>query len=338
MIAHPTSPISGGRRYAAILQAASLLGAVGPAPTVSADDPTVAFERQPDGLLTTIGGKSFARYVFGTVAITRPFFESVHSPDGTQVTRSNPPIEGEGLADHPAFHPGLWLAFGDLGGADSWRNKDRIRHAGFVEEPRGGNGRGTFAVRNRHERAGTVVAEEVCRITALARPAGYLIAWDSEFRPVGGGLAFGDQEEMGLGVRVATPLAVVKGGRIADSEGRINEIQVWGKTADWCTYAGAIDGKRVGVALMPHPANFRRSWFHARDYGLLEANPFGRSAFTKGEVSRVVVRAGESLRLRFGVLIYSGRPDLDAADRDYLGQVGRDGGSGAGESDRPTTP
>jgi hypothetical protein len=172
----------------------------------------VAFQRRPDGLQITIDGRPFARYRYGTEAITRPFFETIHAPDGTQVTRHHPPVEGVDLTDHPTFHPGLWLAFGDLSGADSWRNKDRIRHAGFVEEPQGSPGRGMFAVRNRHERAGSVIGEENSRITILVRPAGHLIVWDSEFRPAGGELAFGNQEEMGLGLRVATPLAVVKGG------------------------------------------------------------------------------------------------------------------------------
>ena len=39
---------------------------------------------------------------------------------------------------------------------------------------------------------------------------------------------------------------------------------------------------------MPGPGNFGRSWFQARDYGLLVANPFGRRYFTGGEPSRVV--------------------------------------------------
>jgi hypothetical protein len=322
MIARPTSPISSVRRHGALLLAVWLLGAVGPAPTVGADDPPVAFERQPDGLFITIGGKPFARYVFGSEAITRPFFEAIHAPDGTQATRSNPPIQGEGLADHPSFHPGLWLAFGDLNGADSWRNRDRIRHAGFADEPHGGPGRGHFAVRNLYEKGAEVIGGEICRVSVLVRPQGYLLLWDSEFRPVGGDLIFGDQEEMGLGLRVAPPLAVVKGGRIIDGEGRVDQAQVWGKQADWCSYAGEIDGKHVGVMLMPHPENFRRSWFHARDYGLVVANPFGRNAFTKGAVSRVVVKGGEALRLRFGVLVYGGRPDLTAAYRDYLKQEG----------------
>ena len=91
---------------------------------------------------------------------------------------------------------------------------------------------------------------------------------------------------------------------------------------NWCAYGGSIGGHRVGVTLIPHPQNFRRSWFHARDYGLLVANPFGRNAFTKGEKSKLVVRKGEVLRMRFGVLVESGSAesptDLPTAYEDYL--------------------
>ncbi|QDV35695.1 DUF6807 domain-containing protein [Tautonia plasticadhaerens] len=287
--------------------------------------PPVAFEDQPDGLRMTIGGEPFATYVFERGETTRPFLEHLHTPRGVQVTRNNPPVEGVDIADHPTFHPGLWLAFGDLGGPDSWRDNDPIRHAGFVEEPQGGPGRGDFVVRNRHIKGGEVIAEEVCRLTMLVRPAGRLLIWDSEFRPVGGTLALGDQEEMGLGVRLATPLAAVNGGRIIDSEGRVNEAGVWGRQADWCSYSGEAGGDRAGILLMPDPGHFRRSWYHARDYGLLVANPFGRRAFTGGEPSRVVVEEGEALRLRFGVLVFDGEPDPDAAYRDFLEQIGHGG-------------
>ncbi|WP_152054347.1 DUF6807 domain-containing protein [Tautonia marina] len=287
--------------------------------------PAVAFEGLPNGLRITIGGEPFATYLFDQGQIPRPFLEHLRTPGGLQVTRTNPPVEGVDIDDHPTFHPGLWLAFGDLNGADSWRNREPIRHAGLVEEPQGGPGRGRFAVRNRYLKDGEVIAEEVCRLEILVRPAGTLLVWDSEFRPMGGALAFGDQEEMGLGVRLATQLAVVNGGRITDSEGRVNEAQVWGAQADWCSYAGEIDGKRVGLLLMPDPGNFRRPWYHARDYGLLVANPFGRNAFTGGEPSRVIVEAGETLRLRFGILAFDGEPDPDAAYRDFLGQIGHGG-------------
>src|SRR5262249_35622291 len=125
---------------------------------------------------------------------------------------------------------------------------------------------------------------------------------------------FGDQEEMGLGVRVASDMTVTKGGVITSSEGRKNEKKVWGRQADWADYSGPRGGGR----LMPDPQNFRRSWFHARECGLLVANPFGRQAFTKGEPSRVVVEKGKTVTLRFGALVHDVDLDRQAAYNEFV--------------------
>ena len=61
---------------------------------------------------------------------------------------------------------------------------------------------------------------------------------------------------------------------------------------------------------------------HARDYGFMAANPFGRKAMHKGEESKIIVKPGESLHLRFGVWIYETEPDaeidIEAAYRKYI--------------------
>ena len=168
------------------------------------------------------------------------------------------------------------------------------------------------------------------RFSVLVRPHGYLLLWDSTFYGAEE-FYFGDQEEMGLGFRVATPLRVdtesttnlsAGNGTIVDSEGRKNGGEIWGNAADWCDYSGTLDGHRIGITLFCHPDNFRPSWFHARDYGLLEANPFGRGAFGKGDKSKVVVKAGEELRLRYGVFVHAAAEgkeiDLAAAYDNYL--------------------
>lgn len=284
----------------------------------------VSFEHRDGSLQIVIGGQPVAEYVFEDDQIRRPYFRHLRTVSGVQVTRTHPPVQGQDLDDHATMHPGLWLAFGDLDGADFWRNKGRVRHVRFVEPPEGGTGSGSFIAQNVYETDGGTICVETCRITVSVRPDGYLLDWTSTFRSEQGDLAFGDQEEMGLGLRVATPLAVVNGGQITDDEGRKNEPQVWGKQADWCQYGGLSDGQRVGVVLMPDPQNFRRSWFHARDYGLLVANPFGRNAFSKGETSRVTVEKGDEFRLRFGVMVYGvpegASPDIDAVFRSYVGK------------------
>ncbi len=289
--------------------------------------PTVAFKQKPDRLLITIGGKPFASYVYGDNGITRPYFAHVRSPGGIQVTRNHPPIRGQDPTDHATMHPGIWLTFGDISGNDYWRLKARTVHDGFVVQPAGAAGRGSFTVRNCYVSAegNKTICLERCRYNVVTRPAGYLLTYESTFTSQEGDFYFGDQEEMGLGIRVATPISVREGGQITDSENRRDEKGVWGRQADWCDYSGTVNGKRVGIAIIPAPSNFRRSWYHARDYGLLVANPFGRNAMTNGEKSKVVVRKGEEFRLGYGVFIYSvpaeETVDIAAVCKDYLKNI-----------------
>jgi hypothetical protein len=285
--------------------------------SAGADPVKVEFDEAPGRLVIRVGGDQIGTYVYAEEKIPRPYFKHLRVPGGPQVTRNHPPVADKDPTDHDTFHPGLWLAFGDLSGADNWRNKTRVRHVEFAEKPDPATGR--FAVRNEYLSADgkTIVCRETCRYTVVPRRDGVLLVWDSEFRSDDAEFAFGDQEEMGLGVRVATTLTAKNGGKITTSSGDVGEKQVRGTAADWCDFSGTIDGRPAGIALMPDPKNFRPSWYHARDYGLIVANPFGRKALTKGETSRVVVSKGEAFRLRFGVLVHAGA-DVKAAYNDFL--------------------
>ncbi|MGE3315290.1 MAG: DUF6807 family protein, partial [Planctomycetaceae bacterium] len=159
-----------------------------------------------------------------------------------------------------------------------------------------------------------VVCEVVCRHAIESRPSGWLLTNDSKFQTAEP-FAFGDQEEMGLGVRVATPITVKNGGRMLDSAGRKGEKEIRGTHGKWVDYSGIVNGKRIGMVVMPHLGNFRPSWYHARDYGFVAANAFGRNALTNGLKSRVEVKPGESIRLRYGVLVYS-EGDEEKLDRE----------------------
>lgn len=291
--------------------------------TVAAD---FAVQQKPDRVLITDGGQPVATYVFRDDKILRPYFANVHAPGGIQVTRNHPPVPNADATDHDTMHPGVWLAFGDLSGQDFWRNKARIVHVRFVEPPAVRDGQVTFTAENSFQATdGGEICKQTSRLTLAARPAGYLLIWDATFRPEQREMVFGDQEEMGLGIRVATPIAVKQGGTILDAMGRRNDREVWGNAADWCDYSGTIAGRHAGITTMCDPQNFRPSWLHARDYGALVINPFGQQAFRKGLASKVVVRPGESFRLRYGVLLHAGppdaAPDLQAAYADYLSRL-----------------
>ena len=282
----------------------------------------VAFDFQPDYVAISIRDELFARYVFRDAEIRRPYFADVRTLDGRRVTRTHPPVEGVDSTDHATMHPGIWLAFGDLDGADFWRNKGEVVHLGFLGRKRTGSDFGEFTVANRYVNGGKTVCVENCRISIRVRADRTYLLLDSTFthdqHSELSDFVFGDQEEMGLGVRVATPMTVENGGQITNSDGLIDEAGCWGKQARWAEYSGMVDGERVGVVVMPHAENFGPSWFHARDYGLLVANPFGRNAFTGGEPSRVPVHRSGELRLRFGVCVYTGDPTGQAAYTRYL--------------------
>jgi hypothetical protein len=291
----------------------------------------VGFTDDNQGTLTiSLAGKHVADYVYQDKEITRPYFKSVHAPNGSQITRTQPPDPEKDISDHPLFHPGIWLSFGDINQSDYWRLAARTKFVGFDQPPHSTQSGGRFQARFQYldqKYPERIVCEELFACQIVDRPAGIFLLWDSTFESPSE-VVFGDQEEMGLGIRMATALrsesqphgSIPPGtGTILDAAGRKNGAEVWGHASPWCDYSGTIDGQQVGATLFCHPDNFRPSWFHARDYGLLVANPFGRKAFHQGDVSTIVVKPGEQLRLRYGILLHSrANPDFATAYKNYI--------------------
>jgi hypothetical protein len=73
---------------------------------------------------------------------------------------------------------------------------------------------------------------------------------------------------------------------------------------DWRPGGRHPRGRRP-ITIMLHADNFRPCWWHARDYGFVAANPFGRAAFKAGPPSKIIVSPEKPLCLRFGLLIHS---------------------------------
>ena len=272
--------------------------------TEMASGSELAVDEQQDRLRVSWKGQVIGDFVFRDERILRPYFANLRSPDGRQVTRQHPPVTGVDAVDHDTMHPGIWLGFGDIGQQDFWRNKAAMEHVRFVVPPKVADSRLHFATECRLKSSS---GEPLCLlrndISIVPRPTGWLLTWDAEFLADRRAIVFGDQEEMGFGARVATPLTEKNGGVIRSSTGKKNAKDTWGQPAAWCDYSGG--GPRSGgVMLMASPVNFRESWWHNRDYGLIVANPFGRAAMRQGTPSAVEVAQGKSLRLRFGALIH----------------------------------
>ncbi len=139
-------------------------------------------------------------------------------------------------------------------------------------------------------------------------------------------VTFGDTKEGLFAIRLAPTLRLegaVAQGSARNSEG-VTGKDVWGKRAKWIEYSGPIDGEIVGVVIYDHPDNPRHpTWWHAREYGLVAANPFGRRAFQgkREQAGDLMIQKGESIRLRYRMVIHDGAWDakhLEAASTEWI--------------------
>lgn len=257
-----------------------------------------------------------ATYLKDHPQLPRRALVNVTTFGGVPVTRNFPPRAPEDLDPgyrreqgiiHPRMHPGIWLSFGDLNGNDYWRLQSTVRFDDFVEPLRGTRDTASFAVRNQYlNKAGDkVVCTEITRYRWERVPDGMLLQIDAQYTSPEE-FYFGDQEESGLAVRVASPLRVQGGnGTIVNNRGERNGAQVWGKPAEWFDYAGTIGDRRAGLLVVPDPNNSRPSWLHARDYGVVVTNPFPKQPKERREpYVKTVVKASEPFRLSYAILIH----------------------------------
>jgi hypothetical protein len=162
---------------------------------------------------------------------------------------------------------------------------------------------------------GEVVCTDVRRLEFAGDEQARSIDVAITIRADHGSVTFGDTKEGSMALRVHPALqpkdahgSTGAAGRITDSEGRIDG-DVWGEAARWVDYSGPVAGRVQGVAMLDHPANLRHpTHWHARDYGLMAANPFGLHDFTGAPAGAGdhTIPAGESLTLRYRFVFHLG--------------------------------
>ncbi|MCH2129160.1 MAG: PmoA family protein [Pirellulaceae bacterium] len=261
--------------------------------------PPFKFDWGSEKLSITVGGKPFADYCY---EVPRAGFINVFSPAGIKVTRNYPPQQGDDI-DHP-HHSGIFLTFGDLNGIDFWHIHGKVLQDEVIDEGKVGVSGHGFSVKKRflaNDEQSTLLSE-ACRFTLRVVTDGYLLEYDSTFTCEAERVVIGSKEEGGLGVRVATPMTVKYGGKMKDDTGRQGGTQIWGKQANWVEHSANVDGMHVGLTMMVHPDNFSNCWWHARDYGVNAANPFGP---LNDRDKRTRMQRGDRLRMRYAILVHS---------------------------------
>lgn len=273
-----------------------------------------AVDDETKGVVTVkIGDQVFTELHYREYA--KPVLAPVFGPAGARMTRQWP--MGDALPDEATDHPhhkGIWFTHGDVNGIDFWAESAKTGKIVVTGKP---------AIKAEGEAVTVQTAEDwkapdgklVCKsattITCGADGEDRFIDYTIKITASEGELKFGDTKEGTMGIR-SNPALNLKGkgaaGHAVNSEG-IKDGGIWGKPARWVDYAGEVAGKVAGIACFDHPSNLRHpTTWHARDYGLIAANPFGLHDFEKKPkgAGEHVLKGGESLTFQYRWLFHAG--------------------------------
>ncbi len=290
-----------------------------------------SLERNDQGIAVLLDGELFTQY--HTLSGNMPVLWPLIGPTGKPMTRSWPLGSAEEGEKQDHIHQrSFWFAHEGVNGFNYWaevasyaghkRPKyDRIRqrvgkiaHQEF-SKLESGNRRATIVTTNDWlDNEGAKVCGDRRTLTFTADDNCRQIDFTIKLLASEGDVIFEDRKDGVFGVRVAASMKVdaKKGGQIVNSRGQTNG-DAWGQFADWVDYHGPVDGETVGIAILLHHSNFRHpARWHVREYGLFAANPFAEKGFPADDRSQGshTIKAGESLTLRYRVLLHRGDEKL----------------------------
>jgi hypothetical protein len=251
-------------------------------------------------------GRELCRFQHGT-NFNRPFVFPVNGPSGRSLTRMGHPHDPVGHSHHNS----VWLSHADVNGITFWEDKGRGRIVHQrVERLEDGDDEAAVLTRSDWLATNSVLLRERRAVAVRALPDDdWLLVIDVELEAARPDVTLGKTPFGLLGVRVAKTMGVNDGGgTIRNSEGAVNEKEVFWKRARWVDYSGPIaPGREEGVTLLDHPANPNHpSVFHVRNDGWMGAS-------LTFDAPRVL-QPGEPLRLRYGLLAHGGVGSTNALD------------------------
>ena len=269
-----------------------------------------------------IGGRPFTTYYFDP-AVAKPYFSPLRSAHGTVVTRGFPMSSDIAGEDHDEPHQrAMYFAHGDINGFDFWGEAAFQRWSDHgastfgrtvfrdIEEIRGGSDGGSLRATFDLVTPKGTIAQETQAYGFSGDEQTRIIDCEFTIRASHGPITMGDTKEGTFAIRVVKALDSPPG-RMVNANGASGEKGIWGKRAEWVDYHGRVADEEVGISVFDHPRNLRApTYWHARAYGLLAANPFGLKQFTgdRHQNGTYAIPAGEALVFRYRVLIHHGDP------------------------------
>lgn len=243
-------------------------------------------------------GVEITRYYFGS-GLHRPFLFPILGPSGRSLTRMGHPHDPESHSHHNS----VWVSHNDINGTNFWsdRGDGKIRHRRIVEFKDADEYASLTAENEWFNKDGTALLLETRRITVFPLPdSEWLLIIDMEFKAHKQTVTLGKTPFGMIGVRMAKTIGVHDGGgTIRNSEGAVNEKEVFWKQAKWVDYSGAITNEKIeGITLFDHPDNPNfPTYFHVRNDGWM-----GASLTFDGPRE---IRLNEPLCLRYGLYVHN---------------------------------
>jgi hypothetical protein len=280
-----------------------------------------------------LGSEVMTEFVYNTHA--KPILWPLRGPGGVALTRDwpmNPDTAGESR-DH-VHHKSLWFTHGAVNGVDFWSENNRAGKVVTQEITKAAveNGAAVIEAKNQWVAPdGKPVCSDVttirCGTEGEARFVDFAVVITA---PAGSPLTFGDTKEGTMAIRTRPELNLeqnpLAAGRCLNSEGLTGKA-LWGQKARWVDYYAPVDGKLLGIAVFDHPDNLRHpTTWHAREYGLIAANPFGLHDFSKGKEPKgagdFVIKPGQSQTWRYRFLLHQGHDPaaIEAAWKKWAGR------------------
>jgi hypothetical protein len=309
-----------------------ILGSVLLGADTTREVPRASAEVKKDEVVFRVGKDLSSRYHVNPEA-AKPYFWPLLAPNGKPLTRAWPMADAE--AGEPTDHPhqkSAWFCHGDVipEGLELKQQIKGIAGVDFWSEAKGHGqivctkvvplepsstadySRAGVATTNEWRTAdGMKVLDEARKIKLYNYGPAQLYVVDSDLTASVVPVTFGDTKEGSFGVRVRDSMTEKRGkGRITNAEGKVGEKACWGMISAWCDYSGPSEGEIVGLAIFADPKNPYPTCWHSRAYGLMAANPFGRSKSgfpaMKGKTDLVRLNKGEHLKLRYGLFLHTG--------------------------------
>ena len=275
----------------------------------------ITIQSDDDQVTVKIGDELFTRLLIRKY--DKPILYPINGPGQIGMTRNwpmQPDVEGD-AHDHP-HHKSMWFSH-EINGVDFWAEKGGITKVLAIDTKSGGKNSfrtSSFWVRKDNGK------------TMLTDLTTYRFDFDEKSRWIDlevalsashGDVTFDDTKEGTFAIRThpdlrlsANPKQGVEEvfGSALNSNGETGK-GIWGKAAKWVLYSGPIDGVPMSVAIFDHTGNVRHpTTWHAREYGLVAANPFGLHHFQGEEkgAGAFTITNGEKLVLRYRAVFAAG--------------------------------